>query len=408
MQAVIASDVEAAQTAIAQGADPNRRNADGIFPLWKAVDRGDSRMVQALLAKGANPNLKGENGRTPLHHALVSEHVDIAKILLESKADPNAISLLGELPLMFSAVARDAEAVTLLLEHGAAVNLSQTNTDTALIAAADAGSIDCMRILLTWGADVEKKGAEGRTALMAACMSGHLEACKMLLRAGARLEPTNSSGFDALTGSLITRQFDTSRWLIHAGAPCNLASANSLELRFCVALYEKLLADELTAGGKLSEAGATYTNARTALSSLRDEFHAEAKRANSKAASKEFWDNAAAALAQGLAEGLVTVGNAYQAQYSYRSQAQLFALRNASSPEQYSANYHLMMSRYDPVIEERKAKAIRESAGQQPQIQVAAPVDDAGALRAKAAFLESNAKICERFIAEIANTKAPR
>jgi len=66
--AIIRDNVEAARTAIDQGADVNEPTVNGDTPLILAVWAHDKEMVRLLLDSGADPNIKGrENSgdRTP-------------------------------------------------------------------------------------------------------------------------------------------------------------------------------------------------------------------------------------------------------------------------------------------------------------------------------------------------------
>ena len=66
--AVQKGDVEAAKQAIADGADVNEKNADGVAPLSNAAYFGHKEVVELLITNGADVNAKFD-GRTPLDFA---------------------------------------------------------------------------------------------------------------------------------------------------------------------------------------------------------------------------------------------------------------------------------------------------------------------------------------------------
>ncbi len=94
-------------TALALGADPNRRSEDGKdFPLRLAARDGHARCCALLLDAGADPDARcGYQGLTPLHYAVngasVSGHKfrDVCAILLDRGADPLAPGRDGRTPL---------------------------------------------------------------------------------------------------------------------------------------------------------------------------------------------------------------------------------------------------------------------------------------------------------------------
>lgn len=78
--------VKAMREALAQGADPNERDA-----LFEAIDKGSIAHVQALLKAGADPDRLDDVGKSPLYRCV--EDRDLAKVnaLLKAGADVNAV-----------------------------------------------------------------------------------------------------------------------------------------------------------------------------------------------------------------------------------------------------------------------------------------------------------------------------
>ena len=102
-----------------------------ISPLMDAVERGKPGAVKALLANGADPNLANENGLSPLYLSLpyMYRNTRVVKMLLDAGANPNVIYRLPDrkreqTPLMraLESPQRPSE-VELLLKYGARPNL---------------------------------------------------------------------------------------------------------------------------------------------------------------------------------------------------------------------------------------------------------------------------------------------
>jgi hypothetical protein len=82
-------DLARLKSLLADGADPNRRDANGSTALVEAVAGGQAAAARALVAAGANPNLTSSGGRTPLIEAAIGGRVEIARMLIAAGADLN-------------------------------------------------------------------------------------------------------------------------------------------------------------------------------------------------------------------------------------------------------------------------------------------------------------------------------
>jgi len=120
-----------------------------------AVDeRGQTRLHQPhrgrweeALAQGADPNARDATGATPLHRAAVVNRMGVRygtsdlsgrrRTLLEAGADPNAQDHFGNTPLHMAMLAGNAESADLLIRWGAQGDLRDALGRTAVEAAAD-------------------------------------------------------------------------------------------------------------------------------------------------------------------------------------------------------------------------------------------------------------------------------
>jgi ankyrin repeat protein len=119
--------------------------------LLDAVRDDTVQAVQTLLASGADPNARDETGATALMHAAALSSIETIEALLDRGADVNASSGAGATALMWAT--GDARRVRLLLDHGATVNARTPEGTTALVTAARRGNFDVMRLLLARGGD---------------------------------------------------------------------------------------------------------------------------------------------------------------------------------------------------------------------------------------------------------------
>ena len=115
-------DVEAVRSLLAEGADVNTAQGDGMTGLHWAAEGGHAAVADLLLAAGAGVEARTRvGGYTPLHLASRSGHGSIANALLDAGADPGVTTTgSGVTPLHLAAAAFDgADAVSALLRSGA-------------------------------------------------------------------------------------------------------------------------------------------------------------------------------------------------------------------------------------------------------------------------------------------------
>ena len=150
-------DVEAVQSLLEDGADPNAARGDGLTALHLAAQAGNLEISELLLGAGADVAATSRlGGYTPLHLAAEGGRASVVRALIDAGADPAAVTTAsGSTPLHLAAKALNGEsAVRVLLEHGAPVNALEASAgQTPLMFAASYGRAASVRELLSHGAD---------------------------------------------------------------------------------------------------------------------------------------------------------------------------------------------------------------------------------------------------------------
>ena len=119
-EAAFNGDIEAVKQHLAAGTDVNTKD-DGWTPLHLAAYR-DKKIAELLIAEGADVNAKDEDGVTPQHLAAELGHKEIVELLIAEGADVNAkvvaADVKAETPLNFAIEENYTETADLLRKHG--------------------------------------------------------------------------------------------------------------------------------------------------------------------------------------------------------------------------------------------------------------------------------------------------
>lgn len=146
--------VEAVETLLQCGADPNMCPKDGNSPLMHAAQARNPGCLRPLLDRGADVKQCDIEGQTALHHAACHRN-DIAyyKPLLESGSDPNWPTKWGITPLVTVIGDRRNEAVEYLIDNGADMNLKGQDDRSPVFYAVEYNSHGALKFLHHRGAD---------------------------------------------------------------------------------------------------------------------------------------------------------------------------------------------------------------------------------------------------------------
>src|SRR5687767_7990887 len=244
-----------------------------LSPLLYAARDGRLEVAKLLLANKAEINQTDANGITPLLTAIVNNRVAVAKFLLEQGADIHSADWYGRTPLWAAVETRNMDVdnatfvnsierepmldvIRTLLERGAKVNirikevppirrtfLRTTGSlewvdftgQTPFLTASRAADLTLMRLLLKYGADPNIGTFEGTTPLMAAAgvnwvydqtfdegPAARLEAVKLCHELGNDVNAVNSMGLTALMGAANRGSDDIIKFLVEKGAKLDL------------------------------------------------------------------------------------------------------------------------------------------------------------------------------------------
>jgi ankyrin repeat protein len=247
VDAAKAGDFAAVKTLIAQKADVNVAEPDGMTALHWAVRANDLSTVQMLIRAGANVNVISRYGMTPLLFASQNGDPKIIAALVKAGANPNTAMPEGETPLMAAARTGSVDGIKLLVETGAKIDAKeQWQGQTALMWAASQNNAAAVKALIELGADKNERSKllsfpefkwetsgmvttvlprGGWTPLMYAARDGAAAAVAALAEAKADLNATDPDGTTALMYAIINAHFDTAAVLIEKGADPNVADS---------------------------------------------------------------------------------------------------------------------------------------------------------------------------------------
>ncbi|MEO2003116.1 MAG: ankyrin repeat domain-containing protein, partial [Candidatus Poribacteria bacterium] len=157
IDAARSGDVDALRSLLAEGADANTTQGDGMTALHWAAERGHSAVAELLLSAGADGEAQTRVGSyTPLHLASRSGYGPIVRTLLDAGAAPDATTTnTGVTPLHLAAGAvGGADAVAALLERGATVDAREASSgQTPLMFASAYNRSEAVVVLLQHDAD---------------------------------------------------------------------------------------------------------------------------------------------------------------------------------------------------------------------------------------------------------------
>jgi len=231
-------NIETVQNAIADGADVNVKDDEGISALYYAAGDAEDKIVKILIDNGANVDEKSPKyGTTPLMSAIdrgkSEQRIAIVTLLIERGADVNAKSkTLEQTPLIHAAQYNQKTITKILIDNGADVSAKDKNWKTPLDYAAKMGHKEIVAILRKHDAKESEdfilvQNAKANKALIDAARSGNLQEVKQHLEKGADVNAKDKSFQWTLLQWAISRGHkEVAKLLISKGADVNTMDGN--------------------------------------------------------------------------------------------------------------------------------------------------------------------------------------
>jgi hypothetical protein len=160
---IASDDQNGIKTFFASQDQLNTPDAQGSYPLHRAVEKGSAKTLELLLLLGAKPEVKDQSGRSPLRLAIDNGAVDCVKILVDKGADIFSTDPSGTSALE-AALAKGGDTVTAAF-NAKNVNAKGPDGRAAIHVAADMLLEDQCARLLSAGADPNLLDASGKSAL---------------------------------------------------------------------------------------------------------------------------------------------------------------------------------------------------------------------------------------------------
>ena len=146
-------DLQGVVEALTAGASPDAMGPNS-GALHTAAFSGYEAVVELLLTRGANPDKADKQGFYPLHLAASKNHVPVMKLLLAKGASVNLTTPQGGTALHVAAASGFPAATTLLIHAGVKLESRDENGNTALATVLSLGNAEIARLLINANAKV--------------------------------------------------------------------------------------------------------------------------------------------------------------------------------------------------------------------------------------------------------------
>jgi ankyrin repeat protein len=223
------------------GADVNKCDSNGMYPLHHAINRQNDEICSLILEKSMNHiNLPDKLGCTPIAYSILNDYLFITDKLLSLNVDVNIADLNGDTPLIKAIWSTMSEKldrqqlndiVLRLIRHGADVNAVNLSQRTPLFTAIYQNNTDIALLLIENGANckMEDPVMNNFTLLHYSCFQGNYTLASKLLENGCNANSVAVSGETPIYIAVTKGYVDIVNLLIDYGADVNVFIGTSVD-----------------------------------------------------------------------------------------------------------------------------------------------------------------------------------
>jgi uncharacterized protein len=192
--------------------------------LLAASAAGDAAAIRGALADGADPDARDAAGSPALVLATVARSADAVRALIDAEADVDAQDTQRFNPFLYAGAEGLLDILTLANDAGADPAITNRYGGVALIPASERGHVEVVRYLLSeTDVDVDHVNDLGWTALLEAILLSdggprHQEIVRLLIENGADVDQADGAGVRPLAHARERGQSEIVALLEEAGA----------------------------------------------------------------------------------------------------------------------------------------------------------------------------------------------
>ncbi|KAK3290161.1 ankyrin repeat-containing domain protein [Chaetomium fimeti] len=203
-QAAQEGHLKVVQLLLAEKAECDPVDQEGVTPLWSAAQNGSAEVVRELLKAGAKVNVTPyEHSRQPIHQAAQGGHLEVVKALVEHgraslTPEEDTFDESEASPFLLACSSNNPELVNHFLDRGVDVNSKTRKGKGPLHCAAHSGHVKVGQLLIDRRCDVDSRESKGWTPLIIAAQDGHLPFVNLLIDNDANINSQENDGATAL------------------------------------------------------------------------------------------------------------------------------------------------------------------------------------------------------------------